>query len=41
VTPDLAHGLDDLLADLLREGLQLIVGQRMKVLGLADALQKL
>jgi hypothetical protein len=40
VTPDLAHGLDDVLAHLLGRGLELVLAQSVEVLGLVDPLEK-
>jgi hypothetical protein len=37
---DLPHGVDDVLAHLLRELCQLLLGQRAQVLGTVDAVEQ-
>jgi hypothetical protein len=39
VTADLADGFDDVLAHLLGDRLQLVIGETVKVLGLVDSVQ--
>jgi hypothetical protein len=38
--PDLADGVDDVLAHLLRERLQLLVGERMEILWAVDLIEE-